>query len=352
MTATISQEQARAVLAAYRVSPVAVRALTDGLINETWYARAADGAEYALQAVNDMFPPHINLDIDAVTRHLEQEGLAPPRLLKNRAGMVYHQEEGRTWRLFTYIAGRVYQRLDEPDPAAAAGDMLGRLHTALGRFTGELQVDRPLPHDTARHARRLASVLESCRDHPRYAQIAPLGETLRRRLAQLPKLPPLPLRLVHGDPKISNFIFTEDGGQVRCMVDFDTLGKAPVCLELGDALRSWCNPQGEDTTAGYFSMAHCRAALGGYAARTGAWMTRREANAVAPATVLICTELAARFCIDALAEDFFSWDADRFNSHSEHSEIRARGQLRLADSVMDQYETLAAAVRQAFAGGD
>lgn len=351
MTAT-SQEQARAVLTAYRVVPVAMRALTDGLINETWYARTAAGAEYALQAVNDMFPPQINLDIDAVTRHLEQEGLLTPRLLEDRDGMVFRQAAGRTWRLFTYIAGKVHQRLDNPDSAAAAGDMLGRAHTALGRFTGELRVARPFPHDLARHARRLASVLESHREHPRYAWVAPLGETLRRRLAQLPELPPLPPRLVHGDPKISNFIFTEDGRQARCMVDFDTLGKAPVCLELGDALRSWCNPRGENTTAGYFSMAHCRAALGGYAARTGDWLTHREAGAVAPATVLICTELAVRFCIDALAEDFFSWDAGRFNSHSEHSETRARGQLSLANSVMEQYEALAAAAQQAFAGGD
>ena len=49
------------------------------------------------------------------------------------------------------------------------------------------------------------------------------------------------------------------------MVDFDTLNKMPVYLELGDALRSWCNPSGEDTADGYFSMAHCRAALNGYA---------------------------------------------------------------------------------------
>ena len=132
------------------------------------------------------------------------------------------------------------------------------------------------------------------------------------------------------------------------MVDFDTLDKMPVYLELGDALRSWCNPSGEDTTDGYFSMAHCRAALNGYARHARELLTRQEWLAIAPATLTIYLELAARFCADSLNEDYFSWDAGRFRNHSEHSEIRARGQLNAAASLLRQYDEITGIVSEIF----
>ncbi len=341
-------EQIRNVLAAYAISPVQVQPVDAGLINRTYRVSDVDGREYILQAVNRMFPPEVNLDIDVVTRHLEKSGLLTPRLLPVRSGMVYYRENSQIWRLFNYISGNTHLRLEQPEAAEAAGAMLGRLHAALALLDYELQTLRPDTHDTPRHTLHLKNTLENNRSHTRYPAIKPLGEAILTRLEQLPILPTVVGRVVHGDPKISNFIFTRDDREVKCMVDFDTLDKMPVYLELGDALRSWCNPSGEDTTDGYFSMAHCRAALNGYARHTRELLTRQEWLAIPPATLIIYLELAARFCADSLNEDYFSWDADRFRSHSEHSEIRARGQLNAANSVLEQFAELTDAVNKAF----
>ncbi len=333
-------EQIRDVLTAYAVNPVQVRPVETGLINRTYRVTDVNGLDYILQAVNRMFPPELNLDIDVVTRHLEKSGLLTPRLLPDRHGMVFYRNSGRTWRLFSYISGVTHQRLRQPELAGAAGVMLGRLHGSLALLDYELRTSRPGVHDTDRHVRHLKNTLENKKAHARYAAIEPLAEDILAHLRQLPKLPAVSKRLVHGDPKISNFIFTGDDREVKCMVDFDTLNKMPVYLELGDALRSWCNPAGEDTTDGYFSMAHCRAALDGYARHTGDLLTRQEWLAIPLATLTIYLELATRFCADALNEDYFSWDADRFSSHSEHSEIRARGQFNAANSVLNHYDEI------------
>ena len=341
-------EQIRDVLAAYAVSPVLVQLVKTGLVNRTYRVTDANGLDYILQAVNRMFPVEVNLDIDVVTRHLEKSGLLTPRLLPDRNGMVFYQENGCTWRLFSYISGITHQRLQQPEPARAAGAMLGRVHARLALLDYQLHTSRPGVHDTDRHVLHLKNTLEEKTGHARYAAIEPLGQEILAHLVQLRKLPAVSKRLVHGDPKISNFIFTSDSREVQCMVDFDTLNKMPVYLELGDALRSWCNPSGEDTSEGYFSIAHCRAALDGYARHTGDLLTRQEWLAIPPATLTIYLELATRFCADALNEDYFSWDADRFSCHSEHSEIRARGQLNAAYSVVNHYDEINNMVNEIF----
>ena len=345
MTALMT-EQIRDVLAAYAVNPVKIEPVDTGLINRTYRLTGDNGPDYILQEVNSMFPPEINLDIDVVTRHLEQSGLLTPRLLPDCRGRVYYREDGRVWRLFSHISGNVHERLEQPEMAGAAGAMLGRMHAALALLDYELQTSLPLTHDTPRHAAHLKNTLENQRGHARHAALKPLGEAILARLEQLPALPAVNARLVHGDPKISNFIFSGDNRTVLCMVDFDTLNRMPVYFELGDALRSWCNPRGEDSTGAYFSMAHCRAALEAYSRHAGKLLTREEWLAIPAAILAIYLELSARFCADALNEDYFSWDPERFTSHSEHSETRARGQFKAANSLLEQYDALAEAVNR------
>ena len=340
--------QLERALSAYGVDAVEIQPLAEGLINRTWRVRDSAGETRILQAVNAMFPPEVHQDIDRVTRHLEKSGLRVPRLLPTRAGALFHQEGKQLWRVFNYLEGRVHRRLEAPGLAGAAGLMLGRAQAALQTFDGALAAPWPGGHDIARHLRRLENTLNNQQDHKRHAILKPLGETILAQGRQLPNLPAAPQRLVHGDPKISNFIFSQDGVRVEGIVDFDTLSRMPACLETGDALRSWCNPVGEDAPDGHFSTSHCRAAMEGCAVHSGGFLTEPEWRGIPPATLTIAVELAARFCADALNEDFFSWNADEFGSHSEHSEVRARGQLSVARAIRAQYAEISAMTEEIF----
>ena len=55
-------------------------------------------------------------------------------------------------------------------------------------------------------------------------------------------------RPMHGDPKINNVLLDNATGQAVSLIDLDTVKPGLVQYDLGDCLRSGCNPSGEETT--------------------------------------------------------------------------------------------------------
>jgi len=143
--------------------------------------------------------------------------------------------------------------------------------------------------------------------------------------------PQLPRRLIHGDLKVSNLLF--DGDAVCGVIDLDTMGWSSLDIELGDAMRSWCNPGREDDPQPQFDVGLFAAAMQGYMPVVGPWLQPAEVAALVPAVQRIALELAARFACDALNESYFGWDASRFASRGEHNLVRARNQWQLARQI-------------------
>lgn len=337
-----------AVLADWSLTGATVTPLGGGLINRTWLVTTA-GQHYVLQQLHPVFPPEINTDIQAVTRHLKARGLITPELLPTRAGALWVGHEGRVYRLMTHIPGTSRERLSDAASAHGAGALLARFHRALDSFDRPFHSQRQGVHDTARHLAALREALARHRDHPEYAAVRPLAEEILTMAASLPALPPLPARVVHGDPKINNLLYDGDG-RAMCLIDLDTLGRMPLPLELGDAFRSWCNPKGEDDRYGGFSLSLFEAAIAGYAGETRGWILPPEHRAIVPATLTIYVELAARFCADALNESYFGWDERRFASRSTHNQVRAASQVTAASQLAAIHADAEAIVERAFGG--
>jgi Ser/Thr protein kinase RdoA (MazF antagonist) len=184
--------------------------------------------------------------------------------------------------------------------------------------------------------------------HPAFAEVLPVAEAILAGLDAAPRLPVLPLRIVHGDPKLNNVVFSPEGVAL-CLIDLDTLGRLSVPVELGDAFRSWCNPPGEDRLDASFDLERFRAGLTGYAALGRDLLGTNERLAIPGAVEVITLELAARFCADALAESYFAWNAERFASAAAHNLHRAKSQLALARSIAEQRRDLVAITADAFA---
>lgn len=344
----MTRDPVAAVLARYGQEGGRVEPVTDGLINDTYRITTRFGEVYALQRVNPMFPPSVNDNIETVTAYLHKCGLTTPRLRETLRGKPSVHLDGDIWRMLTWIEGETLTNLTEPRPAAEAGALLGRFHVALAGLNSDLESPRASGHDTKRHLQFLQLALQDYGAHRAYANVVPLAREILAAADAIVELPLTPERLVHGDPKISNIIFARDTGQALCLIDLDTLARMPLPLELGDAFRSWCNPAGEDSRDTSFSPELFAAAVQGYAAATEGWITKAEQQSMVPATYRIYVELAARFCADALREDYFAWDPSRFTSHSEHSEVRAAGQLAAARSLLDQRGLLEEIVAKAF----
>jgi Ser/Thr protein kinase RdoA (MazF antagonist) len=346
LQATELDPHALAVLEAYGLHGATLTRIDSGLINRT-YTVALGGERWLLQWVNPIFGPEVHLDIEAVTAHLAAAGMLTPRLVRTQAGELWTRNgDGGVWRLMTFIEGVTYHRAERTGLCTEAGRLVGTFHRAVRSLTYAFRHRRLYVHDTPRHLAKLRDALASHRAHRAYAQVAPLAEEILERADALPSLATLPLRIVHGDLKLSNVLFSDKGTAVA-LVDLDTLGDMPLPVELADAWRSWCNPRGEDDASARFELGHLEAALEGYGAAASGLLSEAELTALPTAIETIALELASRFAADALLESYFGWDASRFASRSEHNRVRAESQLALARSIAEQRDAITARVRRA-----
>ena len=350
MAASLTLTPPVAVLEAFELEPGSLARATSGLINPTWYARSKRGAEIVLQRLNPVFPPAVNLDIAAVTEHLARKGLVTPRLVPTRTGALWLEDEGAVWRVLTRIQGVSRDALASPAQAREAGRALAEFHRGVSDLAYTFQTARLGVHDTPRHMKGLRDALVEHAGHRDIATIRPLAERVLALAAALPPLPASRDRIVHGDPKISNLMFSPDGARALCLIDLDTLARMPVALELGDALRSWCNPATEDATNARFVRPLFEAAVDGYAAAAQGLLSEDEWRAIPLGTLTITVELAARFCADALRERYFGWDSRRYASASAHNQARTRGQLQVAETLRAELAELEALTAKAFTG--
>lgn len=336
------------VLADYGFTLHSAQRAGHGLINATWIVRDSAGATAVLQRLHPIVGRAVNARINAVADRLTAAGLRCPRVLASRGGNLEVTREQATWRLLTYIEGMTHDTLSSPELAAEAGAMLGRFHAALQCPDLISGLGESTVHGLERRLQGLRHALEQHRDHREFARIEVLANALFEAAANAPAVPATRLRVVHGDPKISNFLFDRDG-HALCVVDLDTVGLMPLVFELGDALRSWCNPAGEDTVATTFSLPLLQGAIAGYAGTAAGFIDADEVRGIVPGIESIYIELAARFCTDALEEHYFAWDPNRFDSHCEHNLVRARGQLHAALALAAVRETASRIVGDSFA---
>ena len=332
------------VLKAFGLGDGKLSRLESGLINASWRIDTPSGKSFVLQRVNPMFPPTINSDIDAVTRHLRDKGMPTPLIVPTTKGAPALQAAGEVWRVFTYLPGVSRDTVENTRQASEAGALLGRFHHTVIDLEHTFSNPRPGVHDTDAHLANLRHALAAHGDHPQFGKVKPIAERILEIARHLPELPLTRERIVHGDPKISNFIFDPDTDVGIGLVDLDTVASMPIVLELGDAFRSWCNPLGEDTTETTFSLPLFRAAIGGYARGAPDLLSADEWQALPDATLTIAIELAARFAADALQESYFGWDKARFENASQHNKVRAAGQLCLAEKIRVEWKALQSAV--------
>lgn len=322
---------ASAVLEQYPFEVVRLERIPQGLINLSVKLTTAQGEHLVLQRVNRVFAPTVNDNLHAVASHLLARGILSPALQPTRSGArAVTTAAGDTWRVLNWMPGRALDGLENVQQARSAGALLARFHGALLDFDAELAGQRRPVHDFPRHRSRLADVLAMQCEHRLYAVASALADQLEQAIAALPAFDPGAVRVVHGDPKISNVMFETTGDTALCLIDLDTLARMPLYYELGDALRSWCNRHGEDSSAAHFELAIFEAAVGGYCDTACPALLDGKFESVVCATVQIHLELACRFLADALEECYFAWDETRFASHGEHNLARVRGQLRAA----------------------
>jgi Ser/Thr protein kinase RdoA (MazF antagonist) len=328
------------VLARYEnLENAVVSPLGNGLINQTFLV-TTPGRQLVLQRLSPIFSPVINENIAAVTRALAAAGLATPHLVPTREGRLWADlgDQDGVWRVQTFVAGTSFDKVQGPAQARSAGALVARFHRAVDDLDHSFVGVRAGVHDTAKHLTRLREALALHSSHRLIAQVTPVAQAILRFAADLPALPDLPARICHGDLKLNNILFHGSqppaSQQACCLIDLDTVGPMALAYELGDAWRSWCNRSGEDAVQAAIDLDVLRASFDGYAEGIARDLTRLERQALLAGVEWISLELAARFAADALYENYFGWNQERYASRGDHNLVRGRGQLALHEAFV------------------
>ena len=141
-------------------------------------------------------------------------------------------------------------------------------------------------------------------------------------------------RPIHGDPKIDNIMIDDETGQAVSIIDLDTVKPGLVQFDIGDCLRSSCNPLGEETDRFdevRFDLDLCRVILEGYLPEVAAFYTPADYAYVYDGLRTLAFEMALRFFTDYLEGDVY------FKTrYPEHNLNRAMVQFRLLESIEAQ----------------
>lgn len=305
-----------------------------GLLHQTHHLYAAGGEGFVLQRVSEVFSVAIHDNIDAVARHLAARGVETFRLERTRADALYTVDrDGGVWRLMTRLPGVSFDRVQSVAQVESAGELVGRFHSALNDFDGPLAPMGIPFRDTAGYWARLESALHQHPTHPASLAVRALRDRIEAASLGLGLPEVTRERVIHGDLKISNVLFEAEqppgADCARALIDFDTLLRAPLWSEWGDAWRSWCNRRGEDESVASFDLEIFEASIRGFAAGYEGQIDKKERDSLVEATERIALQLATRYATDALNESYFAWDTTRFSSASEHNVLRCEGQLSL-----------------------
>ncbi|TSC56685.1 MAG: hypothetical protein Greene071421_317 [Parcubacteria group bacterium Greene0714_21] len=314
--------------------PFTVEKVPSGLIHKTFLVHAREG-EFVIQELHKVVRPETCEDAKAITDYVRSQGIPVPEFLVTHQGKPWHRAaDGSLWRVMLRLPGTSHDTVSSPAEAYAAAQFLGKFHGVFAHFSYKFRGTIPHFHDTPHIFEQFKNALNA---NKTTLLFAPASSDVAYILAHAPKefLPPdLPSQIIHGDPKISNFLFHDT--RIMGLIDFDTCMNHTKLVDIGDALRSWCNRGGEDAQA-TFDRSLYEAALEGY---TSAGVVGATERALVPqAFLLITIELAMRFLQDYFEDSYFRWDAARFANRREHNLARARNQIELHRQITEYIHT-------------
>jgi Ser/Thr protein kinase RdoA (MazF antagonist) len=348
-----------------------VSPLGNGNINSTYLVALEQAEPFVLQQLNTAVfpqPQQVMHNLLTVSQHvvarLQGNGEGDggrwelPRVLRSHSGEPWLEEGEQFWRAISFVPATT--SLDALATAAQAREVgygLGRFHELVHDLPCEQLADtlegfhitpdylahyqavcaEPFRKERLPNAQRWEEPEQQEQEawaHRFIAQRAPWAGVLEQAKA----CGELPLRPIHGDPKVNNVLLDASTGRAVALVDLDTVKPGLVHYDIGDCLRSGCNPLGEETTAldaVSFDLTLCEALLEGYGAVAHRFLGPADHRYLYDAIRLLSFELGLRFFTDHLNGNVY------FHSQRPgHNLDRALVQFRLTESIEAQEEDI------------
>jgi hypothetical protein len=353
---------------------VSLQPFGNGNINDTFlaiYRNTFTETQVILQRVNrNVFPePEVIMaNMHEICRHchekLERDAKAGaddrvwqmPRIVKLKDSRDYAVDDnGDIWRVITRImSAHAFDVAQGPEHALECGAVLGHFHYLISDMSPQ-SITNPLPgfHDTAAYLERYRETLDDAEASRRLGasmEAKRLSRFIEERLsrslclAKAEERCELRKRMFHGDPKVNNIMIDDITGKGTAMIDLDTVSPGLIHVDFGDALRSICNPAGEEETnlaKVRFDEDLCDAFCKGYMREAGAFLTESDREYLYDAIWLLPFELGLRFFQDYLAGDVY------FKTKTRGQNLnRARVQFRLCESIEARERSIRESLRR------
>ena len=327
----------------FAVSVIDLAPLGNGLINDTFLVTTSNG-QFVLQRINARVfpaPEAIIANLLVIDQHLRQKTtyqLKIPGLLTTLSGDTFYKDEhDDCWRAQHFIEQTI--SLEAPESLADAqqvGFALGHFHQLLSDLDASLLNDTlPGFHIAPDYLARYLAISQQSILQDTYCthfieRFTPFVDQLENAKHQ----GILPIRTIHGDPKLNNFLFNQQRSIVS-LIDLDTVKPGLVHYDIGDCLRSCCHDLANDR----FDLAVCAAVLKTYLAETGQFFSDAEYALLFAAIQLIPFELGLRFYTDYLEGNrYFKVTQPEQNLH------RAISQFRLCADITDKKSAICALI--------
>ncbi len=342
--------------------------LGNGNINDTFLITvdAPIDHQFVLQRINTQVfqqPQLVMQNMRIVTEHIHAKLQQQPRdrpwatprvILTQNQQDHWYAEDGAFWRAISFIDGsEVLESIQDVSHAQEVGHALGTFHDLISDLsTSQLADTLEGFHITPNYLRHYQTVLAASQkflQNPR-SEVAYCLQMITDRTAWAHILETakandtLPLRLMHGDPKVNNVMVHSATQKAISLVDLDTVKPGLVHYDIGDCLRSGCNPMGEETQDWeevHFEPELCRGILQGYLGEARGFMTDNDYAYIFDAARLIAFELGLRFFTDYLAGDVYFK-----TKYPEHNLARALVQFKLTESIETQQATIEKLIKE------
>jgi Ser/Thr protein kinase RdoA (MazF antagonist) len=326
--------------------------LGNGLINDTFLV-LTESSHFVLQRINrSVFPApdQIMENLIMLIQHLEQKSSAEvklkiPDILKTISNRDFYQDErGDYWRAFDFIGNtESLETIDNISQAEQTGFALGHFHRLVSDLD-PLTLHDTLPgfHIAPGYLSHYHQVLtkspgQLTPESPYCAEFIAKFQHLTDGLETAKLQGLLSLRVIHGDPKLNNFLFDQHSKNIVSIIDLDTVKPGLVHYDIGDCLRSCCHT----LESNEFDLDICAAILGSYLTEAGTFFTDYDYQYLYAAIQLIPFELGLRFYTDYL-------DGNRYFKVTDPKQNlqRAAGQFQLCESIMAQESAIKTLIEQ------
>jgi Ser/Thr protein kinase RdoA (MazF antagonist) len=275
-----------------------------------------------------------------------------PRVLLTQSGEDHWIEaDGSFWRAISFIEdSRSLDTVQDSTHAQEVGYALGTFHRLISDLPPESLADTLKGfHITPGYLRQYEDVL--LRSEPNLSPEVKYCLTFVHRRKEFAHVletakaqGKLPIRPIHGDPKVNNVMLDIETGRAVSMIDLDTVKPGLIHYDIGDCLRSGCNPLGEETEQWetvHFEAYLAQAMLQGYCKEAGHFLTAYDYDYLYDAIRLIAFELGLRFFADYLANNIY------FKvKYPEHNLARALVQFKLTESIETQAADLRTLIQE------